>query len=191
MRKCARCDRDAVVTRSGKPSPYCAPCGREKTKNWRLAHPQENQEMQRRSYLAHAAERRSKSRERTRLWRALNPERARAATEEWRRSHGPNPEYWRRWYAKHPNVELERTRARRRRRAGILLAVRVSSDLCGICQEPLTARRFPDPLSTTIGHEPPLAVAAREGWRVITERPEHWACNRRKSDHLDMEMEAA
>jgi hypothetical protein len=52
--------------------------------------------------------------------------------------------------------------------------------LAGLFQFFNPARRHPDPLFTTIGHEPPLAVAAREGWSVITERPEHLACNLQK-----------
>jgi hypothetical protein len=86
---------------------------------------------------------------------------------------------------------LEHGRRRRALRAGIVLTVKVTADECGICQKPLTDRPFPDPMSTTIGHEPPVTVAAREGWTVIAERPEHWMCNRRKWAKYDYEMEAA
>lgn len=32
----------------------------------------------------------------------------------------------------------------------------------------------------SVGHEPPLSVAARDGWLIIAERPEHFLCNMRK-----------
>jgi hypothetical protein len=87
------------------------------------------------------------------------------------------------------NEGLQRRKARK---AGILLVVRVQADYCGVCLGPLVQQAaWPDNRATTVGHEPPLAVAAREGWRVVAERPEHFVCNRRKWARTDAEMVAA
>jgi len=73
----------------------------------------------------------------------------------------------------------------------LLLVVRVEADYCGVCFGALTTEAAPHPLSTEIGHEPPLAVVMREGWRIAVERPEHRGCNRSKGDKLDCELSAS
>lgn len=87
-----------------------------------------------------------------------------------------------------PEPGREHVRRRRSAKAGILMVVKVDAAECGVCQRPLTDERSPHPLSTEIGHEPPLKVAKRDGWGVIVERPEHRHCNRRKSDRTDAEL---
>lgn len=96
----------------------------------------------------------------------------------------------RRWKKLHPKERVAEVNRRRAFKKGVLLTVHVESEVCGVCEEPLTDRQWPDPLATTVGHEPPLAVVAREGWLIVTERPEHFVCNMWKKDRLDMEMEA-
>lgn len=71
---------------------------------------------------------------------------------------------------------------------GVLLIVAVDAGHCGVCLAPLTDARYPHPLSTTVGHEPPIAAAARDGWRVVAERPEHWSCNLSKGARTDAEL---
>lgn len=86
-------------------------------------------------------------------------------------------------------AERRRTKRLKHQRAaieaGAILVVAIDSDHCGVCQEPLTNRCYPDPLSTSVGHEPPLAYVAANGWRVIATRPEHLRCNLRKGDRPD------
>ena len=52
------------------------------------------------------------------------------------------------------------------------------------------AVRWPDPMAYTVGHEPPLAAAERDGWRIVAERPEHLVCNQRKNVRTDAELAA-
>lgn len=93
------------------------------------------------------------------------------------------------WYSAHPDRMREYVHRRRVRKRGVVLVIRIASDICGVCLDPL----YPDlrhghPLATTVGHEPPLSVASRDGWLVVTERPEHAACNKRKKVRLDCEL---
>lgn len=71
------------------------------------------------------------------------------------------------------------------RLSGIAFILKVETDYCGVCLGPLVEDSYPHPMSTSIGHEPPLLVAAREGWVTVIERPEHLLCNLRKGTLTD------
>ena len=66
----------------------------------------------------------------------------------------------------------------------------IRSDECGVCGEALQPYAvWPDPMATTIGHEPPISRAS-EGFTEGVRRPEHWICNRIvKHARLDSEIE--
>lgn len=82
------------------------------------------------------------------------------------------------------------TEARRRvRKAGVTLVIRSVSTDCALCLSPLTDARWPDPMATTIGHEPPLSRLAELGHPPVYERPEHWGCNIRKGAKTDQELQ--
>jgi hypothetical protein len=68
----------------------------------------------------------------------------------------------------------------------------IESDECGVCHETLQPRAvWPDPMATTIGHEPPVS-RIREGFTEGVRRPEHWVCNRIvKHARLDAELKEA
>lgn len=124
-------------------------------------------------------------------YRAAHPERRRAATAKWRAANRESYETAQTlWREANGDRLRENVRTRRVRRAAISLVVVAELDHCGVCLGPLTAEVWPHPLSTTVGHEPPLARAAADGWRIVVERPEHWSCNQRKWAKLDCEMEA-
>ena len=107
----------------------------------------------------------------------------------WRRDHKAiNLSVNRRWMEANPAKVREQRARRKALKNGVLLRVQVASEVCGVCQQALTTESYPDPLSTTLGHEPPLARAAQDGWLVIAERPEHLRCNLRKHAKLDCEM---
>ena len=85
------------------------------------------------------------------------------------------------WAKDNPAKRAGYEAKRRAAKAGVLLTVKVESDVCGVCQRPLDG-------DVSIGHEPPLAVARREGWSIVCERPEHLGCNVSKRDRLDTEL---
>lgn len=124
-------------------------------------------------------------------WVEANPERSRAIKRRWlEKNPGLRKEVVRRSRVKAGSRYPEQVR-RRARKAGILLTVKVESDCCGVCSESLSVGLvYPDPQATTVGHEPPLAVATRDGWTVVVERPEHAVCNWRKGIRTDAEMVA-
>jgi len=151
-----------------------------------------------------------------RAWRAANPDKVREINERARRKYveaNRDAERMRsrRFFDEHPTYRSEhRDEAReaerryrerhpgrrpwiRRRttRVGVLLVVGVDASECGTCLAPLNDVAYPHPMATTVGHEPPLAVAARDGWLVVAERPEHLRCNLRKGDRLDGAHHAA
>lgn len=149
---------------------------------WRAAHPDAVRAIQRRAVRKYAAANPEKERERRARFRAENPD-------YWRDRRDKGREYERAYRERHPDVRS--WRRRKVARAGILLVVKVEATECGICLRPLEPdRSHPDPLATTIGHEPPLAVAAREGWTVAVERPEHLGCNLWKGARPDAELPA-
>lgn len=141
----------------------------ENRRTWNKAHVEESAEYRRRYKERNAQTLRAKNRDWYETHAALTKERARAWAEA-------NPE------------KVRRTRDRRRGATSDVLVVEVQSDTCGVCMGPLTGARFPERLSTSVGHEPPLAVALRDGWRIVTARPEHLVCNQRKSDRTDAEL---
>jgi hypothetical protein len=59
---------------------------------------------------------------------------------------------------------------------------------CGLLIDP--ARRFPDPGSESVGHEPPIAWTKThpEYAGSLILRPEHWGCNHAKGARPDWEM---
>ena len=169
--------------------PVKAAARRERHRAWRKAHPEFQRqyharrrtdpaavevmrEQSRRFNEAHREERRAA----LRAYEAANKERVRA-----RRAA---------WFAAHPGARHAWRDRRRAAEAGIALVVKVASDECGVCLQPLTSEPYPHPMSTTIGHEPPISRAAKEGWLIVTQRPEHWACNSRKAAKLDCEVAA-
>lgn len=100
---------------------------------------------------------------------------------------------WERMLATRVAVRAGKRRRKLRRRAaqhGIVMVISIHATECGVCQRPLTKKRFPHPMSTTIGHEPPLATASRDGWIVVVERPEHYRCNLAKGIKTDAELAA-
>lgn len=96
------------------------------------------------------------------------------------------------WQARNPErIRAYSTQHNRRRRIDDLSVIVLQdwSNACGVCGgELVPSARFPSPLSTSIGHEPPIAYARREDSSIITERYEHWGCNRRKGVLPDWEM---
>lgn len=134
-------------------------------------------------------------------WREANPETVRETNRKASRKYAEsnpdkeaarrarfkaeNPTYW----SDRRDEGREYENKWRTGKAGVILRIRAFADECGVCSEALHPDlRHPDPLSTTIGHEPPLSVAAREGWLVVTERYEHLRCNLRKGTRMDCEM---
>ena len=151
------------------------------SEEWKAAHRERLAARMRRNRANRPTHYREKTRESVGRWRSTPEGREKARRDD--RLRARTPERRRAFVA-----------AQHKRRAalgGILLIVHVESDVCGVCQEPLTGAAYPDPLSTTIGHEPPLATAKRDGWRVVTERPEHWLCNQRKGARYDIDMRTA
>jgi hypothetical protein len=131
-----------------------------------------------------------------RAWSAANRGRKREADNAWvKRNPGRSTERYRTWRAANPGRALGLRRAgrlaRAARKAGVLLVVKVDADHCGVCLAPLTGETWPHPMSTTVGHEPPLSVAERDGWLVVAERPEHWSCNQAKGARTDAELRGA
>lgn len=91
----------------------------------------------------------------------------------------------------HPGRIRAKTSRRRVSLAGVVLVVDGREDVCSLCREPLDFMlRFPDPMFVSIGHEPPLAVVAAEGWLVVCERFEHLVCNMRKGPRTDGDLTA-
>jgi hypothetical protein len=60
--------------------------------------------------------------------------------------------------------------------------------VCGGSLRP--GERYPDPLFTSTGHEPPLSRLAALGYDWVLERPEHLVCNWAKLARTDQEMTA-
>jgi hypothetical protein len=81
-----------------------------------------------------------------------------------------------------------RDHRRHARKRALVMILRVNPPWCGVCFLPLTDVPYPDPMSTTVGHEPPLSVAAREGWLTVIERPEHKRCNLWKGTLTDRQL---
>lgn len=109
-----------------------------------------------------------------RRWVAENPEKRREATRRYRRAH--------------PDHARNDRRRRRVIKAGVLMTIRVQSETCALCDRPIDMTLpHPDPMSFTVGHEPPLAIVKRDGWKVVVERPEHFGCNLRKGTRQDGE----
>lgn len=151
-------------------------------KAWRAAHPETVRESNRRAAKKYAAANPEKERARRERFRAENPD-------YWRERRDKGREYERAYRERHP--EMRSWRSRKVAKAGIILVVKVDATECGVCQESLQPERtHPDPLATTVGHEPPLTVAARDGWTVVAERPEHLGCNLRKGVRTDAELGA-
>jgi hypothetical protein len=125
-------------------------------------------------------------------WRAANPERSAEIKKRWVEAHPEKRrQASREWAARNPDATNRGIHRRRGRKANVLLFVRVDSNDCGVCLQAIDpTARWPDPMSRTVGHEPPLAAAERDGWRVVAERPEHLRCNQRKQSKTDAELGA-
>lgn len=150
-------------------------------KAWRAANPDKVTAMNRRASRKYAAAHPEEERERRKRFREANPDYGRARREiarEQERAYRQRNPHMRPW------------RRRRLAKAGILLVINVSSTECGVCFEPLTDLPYPDPMATSIGHEPPLIIAQREGWTTVVERPEHLICNLRKGERTDCDHAA-
>jgi hypothetical protein len=142
-------------------------------------------------------------------WRIKNREKARIASSAWKKRNRDKVLVKNReWLAAHPD-RIQDYRAREmkdrdtrraasdRRRLRLkdmtvgVFTIHVASPDCGVCLNPLTEERWPHPMATSFGHEPPVVAIARDGWRVMAVRPEHLICNQRKSGRTDAEMIAA
>jgi len=147
---------------------------------WRTANPERVVEHSRRSVLKRrAAHPESIAEDISRLqqWSIANPERAAAASRAWRTAN--------------PEKTAAAVHKRRERKVGAKITIHQISDICCVptCGKPLLPNlKFPDPMSTTIGHEPPLSRLGELGVTTVTERPEHWICNQHKHNKLDSEL---
>lgn len=144
----------------------------------------------RRDYLAHQETRRAAARARSALRHRANPQGSADRMRRWRRA---NPQRAReanaRWAASHPDYIREKCRLRRVARSSVPFVLTLDLDGCAICGGPLRPEfRAPHPLSSSVGHEPPLAVARRDGWLTVIERPEHLGCNQRKGSRVDADL---
>jgi hypothetical protein len=148
-------------------------------REWRAANPEKVQEINRKAAKKYYAANRSQENERSRQWRADHPDYFKDRRDKGR-------DYERRYREANPNRRP--WQKRRMAKAGIILVVKVDSADCGVCFTPLIDVPYPDPQATTVGHEPPLSVAIREGWRIIVERPEHLRCNLQKGSRMDYEL---
>lgn len=89
--------------------------------------------------------------------------------------------------ARHPGRANEHWARFRTRKAG-LIPVYIEADFCLVCGFPLVSDlRYPHPLSTSVGHEPPISRARY----FISQRPEHLVCNAMKGTWLDGELSPA
>lgn len=150
---------------------------------WRAAHPDAVKAMSKRKAAKHYATHRDEELARSAAYFAAHP-----TYRQERRERARQQE--RTYRERHPGIRSDRRR--RVAMAGIALVVHVEADHCGVCLGPLAPDlRHPDPLSTSVGHEPPLAVAQRDGWIVVAERPEHLLCNLRKGERVDDQTHAA
>jgi len=162
------CDDHGIV--------QCAPCRRTYIASWVRA-----------SYAKNPTPRREASRR----WRERNPHwfsEYQSANADRIRERGT------RWKSANPDKVRDSVRMRRVRKAGVTKTIRFDSDICSVptCQTLLVPGvKFPHPMSTTIGHEPPLSRLSELGVTTVTERPEHWICNQHKSARLDSELLAA
>lgn len=164
---CPKCEeRPRPISANGRRRPYCNRCAKTYAKPVTLT-----------------AARREKNKVNARRYM-----RQKRSTEEGRKYLNEAHTAWTR---KNPGKIKLKTNERRATRAGVLMIVRVESDVCGVCYEPLTNAPFPDPMSTTTGHEPPLSVVRKDGWRIVCERPEHWKCNSTKADRMDTDVHQA
>lgn len=144
---------------------------------WRAANADKVREINRKAGRKYAAANPDKERARREKFRAENPD-------YWMARRDKGREYERRYRSAHPDVRS--WRRRKIAKAGVVFVIAIESEVCGVCGDPLNLEaRHPDPLATSVGHEPPLAVAQREGWTVVAERPEHLRCNLRKGDRPD------
>jgi hypothetical protein len=147
---------------------------------WREAHlfyvHERDRALKREEEIAHPG----RHAERERARRARDPEAYNASVRERRRAH--------------PAREKAAVARRRESLAKTPRYVRLNpwpSD-CQVCNDPIDpALRHPDPLSATLGHEPPIAwlshhPAEYEGDYWL--RPEHLSCNRTKNSRPDWEL---
>jgi hypothetical protein len=145
---------------------------------------------------------RSQRREYNKRYRIEHAEQVRDYAKKYNLTNGYNPEYCRphperkaftdrRFFLNNRNKVAGYRNRRREARAAVTLRIIVDSDICGVptCGEPLVIEAvYPDPLATTIGHEPPLSRLKDLGITTVTERKEHWKCNRWKNRRLDSEL---
>jgi hypothetical protein len=121
---------------------------------------------------------------------SANPEAMRAASIA---SHAAHPEVRQLWRARHREEQSEYFRGRREALAGLSPYPRMEpwpTD-CQCCGEPIDpALSFPNALSESFGHEPPIRWAERhpEYDGPFALRPEHLVCNQRKNDRPDWEL---
>ena len=156
---------------------------------WRAAHPEYERERRVADpvrYRAYAAKNRATHREQRNAEQRAYTALKRAEPEYLEAQHAYRTAY------RAANREQMRFLTRRYRERSIDPSVTwtdVESDECGVCGEALQPRAvWPDPMATTIGHEPPLSRIS-EGFTEGVRRPEHWVCNRIvKHARLDTEI---
>jgi len=153
-------------------------------RNWRATHPG-RAEATSRAWASANVDRKSET---NRIWRKDHPDHNLI----WRTANqGRFAETTRAWRKAHPELRAEYNRARRVRRTGIETVIRMDSTSCALCHMALNPKAvFPDPMSTTIGHEPPLSRLEEMGATMVIERPEHLKCNLIKGSKLDSELVA-
>lgn len=180
MKPCAvhGCTEPRAIAASGFVYSRCREHWRQSTIDWRTAHPERTLELGRRGRRRAVEKNPQHVAALGRAWRIANTERVKNAFDAWTAA---NPD-------RYADLLRKRNLRRKARKAGVV-AVRVQSDVCGVCSGPLIAGlQWPHPLSTTVGHEPPLSRAPRGS--TVIERPEHWSCNMHKGTRTDEEMAA-
>jgi hypothetical protein len=95
----------------------------------------------------------------------------------------------RQWAKENPEKRREQNHRRRERHAGIRLVFPLTGSNCYVCHQPLHPElSYPHPMSTSIGHEPPLAKLKKLGQDWCYVRPEHLTCNVQKQARTDSEF---
>ncbi len=148
---------------------YCSDCGREDSREWIIAHPEENRARARKGYEddPEAGKKRAKE------WSAKNPEKRRAICRKWSQE---NPELQRastqRRRARLANVEHEKFRD--------VDVFERDKWICGICGQPINpAERHPAPGHAQLDHVVPIAKGGPHTWENV--QASHAICNQQKS----------